>query len=224
MTPSARAIVLFGDVVDSRLDAGATAYLRSLRADLDAAYPRPDRLAAFGFTQGDELQGLLAVDADPFVAVARAALRPDARAMRWAIVVGAVEEGSGPATERTGPAFHAARDLLAEARTRREGLVVRTGDPAADALLDDIAPLGPTLLDDLTARQREVGRLILLDGLRRSEAAGRLQVSRATVSVIADRGRIRQLGQLMHGLLTIFRDGVARSVSRPQPAADGSPP
>ena len=74
----------------------------SLCADLEAAYPREARLASFGFTQGDEIQGLLAPDADPFLAVLRGALRPDARKLRWAFVAGEVEPGSGPATERTG--------------------------------------------------------------------------------------------------------------------------
>jgi hypothetical protein len=36
-------------------------------------------------------------------------------------------------------------------------------------------------------------------------------VTRATVSVIADRGRIRHLEGLAAGLATIFRDGVARA-------------
>jgi predicted DNA-binding protein (UPF0251 family) len=203
--------VLFGDVVESRRDPGSTAWLRALRTELDAAFPRARRLAPFAFTQGDELQGLLASDEDPFVAVMRAALEPDARSLRWAIVWGEVEPGTGPATERTGPAFRAARDVLAELRTRRDGLKAVTGDPAADALLDDLGPLLAELLDRLTARQREVGRLLLIDQLRQSEAAGRLGVSRATVSVMVDRAGIRHLQRLARTLAMIFRDGVARS-------------
>jgi predicted DNA-binding protein (UPF0251 family) len=203
--------VLFGDVVESRRDPGSTAWLRALRTELDAAFPRTRRLAPFAFTQGDELQGLLASDEDPFVAVMRAALEPDARSLRWAIVWGEVEPGTGPATERTGPAFRAARDVLAELRIRRDGLKAVTGDPAADALLDDLGPLLAELLDRLTARQREVGRLLLVDQLRQSEAAGRLGVSRATVSVMADRAGIRHLQRLARTLAVIFSDGVARS-------------
>jgi hypothetical protein len=77
------AIVLFGDVVDSRRDAGASDYLRALREDLDASYAA-ERLASAGFTQGDEIQLLLAPGADPFRAVVRAALDPEARELRWA--------------------------------------------------------------------------------------------------------------------------------------------
>ena len=51
-----------------------------------------------GLTQGDELQLLLAPGADPFRAVLRAGLHPDALPMRWAIVAGGIDPGSGPAT------------------------------------------------------------------------------------------------------------------------------
>lgn len=213
MTALLPATVLFGDVVDSRRDAGASGFLRSLRDELEAAYGA-DRLAPAGFTQGDEVQVLLAPGADPFRAVVRAALRPDARGLRWAVVAGAVEPGPGPATERSGPAFHAAREAIERAKVRREGLVATTGDPGADALLAELGPLLPALLAELTPRQREVGRLLLVDGMRRAEAAERLHVSRATVSVIADRGRIRHLGRLASSLATIFRDGVARAAGR----------
>ena len=204
------ATVLFGDVVDSRRDPGASAFLRSLREELDASTAH-ERLAPAGFTQGDEIQLLLTSGADPFRIMLRAALHPDARGLRWAVVAGLVEPGSGPATERTGPAFRAARVLLERGKAHRDGLVAMTGDPAADELLADLGPLLPTLLGELTLRQREVGRLLVVDGLRQAEAADRLGVSRATVSVIADRGRIRHLQGLAAGLSTIFRDGVTRA-------------
>jgi RNA polymerase sigma factor (sigma-70 family) len=210
VTAQVPAIVLFGDVVDSRRDAGAAAFLRGLRDDLDTAYGS-ERLAPAGFTQGDEVQLLLAPDADPFRGVVRAALHPRARELRWAVVAGDVDRGSGPATERNGPAFRAARDLLERAKTRREGMAAVTGDPRADALLADLAPLLPALLSELTARQREITRLLLVDGLRRSEVAERLRVSRATVSVIADRARARHLERLSAALATLFRDGVTRA-------------
>jgi hypothetical protein len=222
MTAPATGIVLFGDVVDSRQDPGSTAWLRSLRSDLDGAYPRPERLAAFGFTQGDEVQGLLGLTADPFRGVLRAGLRPDARALRWAIVAGGIEPGSGPATERTGTAFHVAREALARAKAQRLGLVAITGDAATDALLADLGPLLPALLDELTPRQREIGRLIVVDELRRAEAAERLHVSRATVSVVADRGRVRHLQGLARAMATLFADGAARSRGGVRRAGAGS--
>ena len=218
MTDLLPATVLFGDVVDSRRESGASDFLRRLRDDLDGAYAA-ERLAATGFTQGDEVQLLLAPGSDPFRAIIRGALLPDARGLRWACVAGLVEPGTGPATERNGPAFHAARDLLERAKVRREGLVAVTGDPAADALLADLGPLLPALLGELTPRQREVARLLLVDGLRRADAAERLGISRATVSVIADRGRVRHLGRLATALASIFRDGVARAAE----ATGGSP-
>src|SRR5262249_9965642 len=140
-------LVLFGDVIRSRRDApAATSWLRTLRADLQDAYPAGERLADFEFTQGDELQGLLQPDADPTKAVIRAALHPAAMpdgdadiAMRWVIVRGAVDAGSGPATQRSGPAFVAARERLAVAGARRERVAAVAGNPGADELLEGLA-------------------------------------------------------------------------------------
>jgi RNA polymerase sigma factor (sigma-70 family) len=210
MTALVPATVVFGDVVGSRDDPGTPEFLRALRDDLEAAYGSR-RLAPSGFTQGDELQLLLSPGADPFQAVLRAALRTDARGLRWAIVAGDVLTGSGPATERTGPAFLAARELLERAKTRRLGLLATTGDPSADALLDELGPVLAELLDELTDRQREVARLILVEDLRRADAADRLGVSRATVSVIAARARVRHLAALASALARTFREGVERA-------------
>ncbi len=202
-------IVVFGDVVASRRDpAGSTAWLRALVAELDAAYAGA-RLAPFDFTQGDELQGLLRPAADPLLAVLRAALHPQARPMRWAVVIGVVEGGSGPATQRAGPAFLAARQALGRARLQRVGFVAETGEPRADRLLADLAPLLAEHLDGLTVRQREVARLALLDGLRQAEIADRLGIARATVTVIAARARLRSLGRLTTALRTLLAEGAA---------------
>ena len=199
------AVVLFGDVIRSRLDASAaTAWLRVLTADLTTAYPADAILAPFEFTQGDELQGLLAATADPTIAILRAALHPDAVPMRWVVVAGAVDPGHGPATQRSGPAFIAARERLTTAAARRERLAVVSGDPATDELLDGIAPLLGELLAELTDRQREIAWPILVEGLRRSEAAERLGVSRATVSVAADRAHLRSLGSLARVVRTLL--------------------
>lgn len=202
--------MLFGDVVGSRRNSrAATAWLRTLAADLDAAYPRKERLAAFEFTQGDELQGLLAPAADPTRAVLRAALHPDRRRMRWIVVAGEVDPGRGPATQRTGPAFLRARERAEAPATRRDRLLMTSGDPPTDALLDDLAPLLAELLDDLTDRQRVVARLVLVEGLRRSEVAARLAVSRATVSVVAERAHLRSIGRLAGRISALFASGVA---------------
>jgi len=201
-------IVIFGDVVRSRRDAtGSTVWLRTLAAELAEAVPPSDRLADFEFTQGDELQGLLAPGVDPFPAILRASLHPDRRPMRWVAVAGEVDPGRGPATQRTGPAFLRARGRLTEAAARRDGLLVESGHPPTDALLDDVAPLLAELIGDLTARQRVVARLLLVDGLRQSEAAVRLDVSRATVSVAADRAHVRSIGRLADALARLLRDG-----------------
>jgi hypothetical protein len=201
-----RAIVVFGDVVRSRRDtAAATAWLRTISRDLASAYPADARLAPFGFTQGDELQGLLKPHADPMVAVIRGSLHGDARPMRWVIVAGEVDPGRGPATERSGPAFITARERLVAAVTRRERVTVVSGDPATDGLLEGLGPILGELLADLTDRQREVAWPILVEGLRRSEAAERLGVSRATVSVAADRAHLRSIRELARVIRTLLQ-------------------
>jgi RNA polymerase sigma factor (sigma-70 family) len=180
------AIVLFGDVVDSRrAPAAASAWLRQLCFELERQY-EGERLASFAFTQGDEL----------------------ARPMRWAVVHGVVERGEGPATEWGGDAFVQARQLIETARRQRDGLLMVTGDARIDELLADVAPVLAELLRDLSARQRTVARLALLEGLRQAEVADQLDVSRATVSVTYGRARVRSIERMAAAVRTIFRIGV----------------
>src|SRR3954470_11465381 len=214
------ALVLFGDVIRSRRNApAATAWLRTLRIDLQAAYRPDERLAAFEFTQGDELQGLLKPSADPMRAVVRASLHPAAMpasgrdiAMRWAIVRGEVDRGRGPATQRSGPAFVVARERLAAASARRDRVAIASGDAPTDELLDGLGPLLGELLADLTRRQREIAWPILVEGLRRSDAAARLNVQRATVWAAAARAHlrgIRDVTDVIRTLLARVTDGAA---------------
>ena len=189
----------------SRRDApGATGWLRILAADLNAAYRDADRLAPFEFTQGDELQGLLAPGSNPLIAILRGTLHPEARPMRWVLVAGEVDPGRGPATQRSGPAFVAARERLAHANARRDRVSIVSGDAPTDDLLDGLAPLLGELLADLTERQRVIAWLVLVDGLRRSEAADRLRVSRATISVAAERAHLRSIGELARALQVLL--------------------
>ncbi|MGH2466385.1 MAG: sigma factor-like helix-turn-helix DNA-binding protein [Candidatus Limnocylindrales bacterium] len=202
--------VLIGDVVDSRVDlAGASGWIRRLSAELSAIAPQ-EQAAPFDFTQGDEVQGLLGRTADPFRYVLHAALHAAAPGMRWVIVTGSVEAGEGSATRRTGEAFVAARALIGEAKRRHDALLARSGDPAADALLDDLAPVLASSLAAMTARQRLIARLMLLEGCRQADVAARLGVSRATVSVAYARGRVRDAERLLRATRHIFQDGLAR--------------
>jgi DNA-binding CsgD family transcriptional regulator len=200
-----RALVLFGDVIRSRRDApAATDWLRTLAADLNAAYTEDERLAPFEFTQGDELQGLLAPGANPLTAILRGTLHPEARPMRWVVIAGEVDPGRGPATQRSGPAFVAARERLAQANVRRERVAIVSGDGETDDLLEGLGPVLGELLADLTQRQRQIAWLILVDGLRRSDVAERLHVSRATISVAADRAHLRSIGELARVLRVLL--------------------
>src|SRR5207244_3531420 len=200
-----RGIVLFGDVVESRDDPeAASAWLRTLCALLEGIYAPADRLALFGFTQGDEIQGLLALSADPFAAILVGSLHEQALPMRWSVAAGAIAPGRGPATERSGPAFLLAREELATAKARRDPVHVSTGEAGADRLLDGLAPILGEMLADLTVRQRRVAWLMLVEDLRQAEVAERLRVSRATVSVAHARGHIRSIGRLLAALRAIF--------------------
>jgi len=197
-------LVVFGDVVGSRRDsAAASAWLREVVAELNEACAA-DLQAEFAFTQGDELQGLLAAAADPFAAMLRAALSPGSRKLRWAVVRGGVDAGEGPAIERTGEAFLAARGLLDAARAGRERLVISTGRPDADGLLNDMAPALVDLLDGLTPTQRAVARLAVIEGLRQSEVAERVGKRRATVSVSFARAKVVPLERLVSAMRRIY--------------------
>lgn len=188
--------VLFGDVIGSKkARVEAAVWLRALVAELDDVYGA-DKIAPFGFTQGDEVQGLLPVTADPLSAVLHAALGEGPLPVRWACIRGAIDPGDGPATERTGPAFQSARVAIEAARAGRERLVIRTGRADADELLDGMAPAMAELLGTLTARQKVVARMALVDGLRQSEIAERLKVRRATISVSFARARVTPLARL----------------------------
>ena len=205
---SSPALVIFGDVVGSRRDStGSSAWLRDLVAELNDAYAAL-KLADFGFTQGDEVQGLLAAEADPLVAVLHAALGIAARPIRWVCIWGGVDPAphGDPATQHTGIAFLQARAAIEEARIGHDRLVIRTGRPDADALLGGMTPALMDLLDDLTPTQRVVARLALIEGLRQSEVAERLNVRRATISVSFARSKITSLQRLVDAIRLVCRN------------------
>jgi len=208
-----RAIVLIGDVVGSPRAPGlGTTWLRRLCAELESGYA-DDRLGPFACTQGDELRGLLSPSADPVRGMLHASLHEEALPMRWAIVHGPIEPGTGPANERTGEAYVLARHLVEAARRRRDGLVMVTGHTASDALLRDLSPVLAELVRGLSSRQRTVARLVLLDGMRQAEVAERLDVSRATVSVTFGRAGIRSIERVASAVRVLFRAGVDASAA-----------
>jgi DNA-binding CsgD family transcriptional regulator len=101
-------------------------------------------------------------------------------AVRWGIGAG---RDDATAISRASEAV-----LLAGERGAEMGCA--TGDPWRDALLADLELALSALLDDLTPRQAEIARLVLVDGARQVEVAQALGVSRATVSVAVARGRL----------------------------------
>jgi hypothetical protein len=181
-------LVLFGDVVGSRRDStGSTSWLRDLVAELD--------------------------DADPMLAILRAALTVPLQKIRWVVVKGPIDPGEGPAIQRTGEAFVTARRAIEVARLGRDRLVIKVGDDESDALLNEMAPALIDMLDGLTQTQRQVARLALIDGLRQSEVAERLGKRRATVSVSFARAKVVPIERLVSAMRRVI--SVSGGGSRP---------
>ena len=209
MNDGEHATVIFADVVHSRREAGvASAWLATLVVELEDEFAG-EVLAPFEFTQGDELQGLIAPGADPFRGVTRGALHPKAMPMRWVVRAGGVDPGRGPATRRTGEAFIEARRMIDAARRQREWLVAETGDPRVDLLLGDVAPVCGEMLYALRDRQRTIAWLELVEGRRRSDIARQLGIARATVSVSARRGHLRSVARLLDACARLYTEGAA---------------
>jgi len=210
-------ICIVGDVIGSRTRATeSTAWLERLRSHLEASHP--ERLAPFEFTQGDEIQGLLPIGADPLAPVLDAMLRPHGPPagvprMRWAIAAGSIDPGAGPATKRTGPAFLVARRLITGAHHDGDGLRCATGDEAADGLLAEVAPVLASLVGRMTDRQREVLHLQVIEGLRQEAIADRLRVTQPAISGILARAGARDVARLTAAVRTLLRDGIRRSLA-----------
>jgi RNA polymerase sigma factor (sigma-70 family) len=207
------AICLIGDVVGSRRSArAATAWLEQLRDRLEARHP--ERLAAFEFTQGDEIQGLLPAGSDALDPVLDALLRPHAGPtgvprMRWAVGVGVVDPGRGPATRRTGEAFLLAREQMTRIHRDGDVLTCATGHPPTDHLLDGIAPVLGSLIDRMTDRQRAVLHLRVIERLRQEDIADRLGISQSAVSGHLSRAGARDVTRLADTVRTLLATGMA---------------
>ena len=214
MTPLVPATVLFGDVVDSRADPGASAFLRALRDELEAAYGEPPARAR-RVHPGRRAP-----------APARARRRPVRRGPARRAPPGGPRaplgggRRRGAAGVRAGDRAHGAR-LHRGARAARAREDAARGPARRDRRSRPRTPCcwtsgrcSPRCSRELTDRQREVARLLLVDGLRRAEAAERLGVSRATVSVIAARGRVRHLAALASPLARTFARGRRAGLAR----------
>ncbi len=212
-----QAIAILGDDIEDRAGGPiGAAGLRALVTKLEAAYPT-ERLGRFVASDG-RVVGLIDGDADPLRAVMVGGLADRAPRIRWALVAGLIGPGRAAAPRRAGALLAEARETIALARARRDHLSVRTGEPGADRLLLGIAPLLTELLDGLSDHQRTVARMILVEGLRQADVADRLGVSRATVSVMYGRGRIRSIERLagvIRAITDAARDALADADADP---------
>lgn len=218
--PAQRAIAIVGDDIEDRdgtaLDPRRLPPIARL---LDAAYPDA-RMAGFS-TSPSRLVGILVPDADPLIAVLLVGLLDGHPRVRWSIVEGELATGRSRAPGRAAALLRQAAEGVVAARARRDRLVIWTGVPGADHLLEALGPLLAELLDELTDRQRSVARMLLVDGLRQADVADVLAVSRATISVMVARGRIRSIDRLAGAVRSVLLaarqaraeggDGVPRS-------------
>jgi hypothetical protein len=188
------------DMVASRRDPErSAAFLARLPAILAGA-AGSGIVRPFVAVRGDEVEGVLSASSDPFRPIVAAALDQAGAGLRWSVVAG---------DRLMAPAMAAA--AIPTLKARRETLVVRTGDPPTDALLADLVPLLGALLGDMTERQRDVARRILVEGRHQAAVAADLGVSRATVSVAVSRGRLRDLERAMRGLHGLCQAGIANA-------------
>lgn len=125
-------------------------------------------------------------------------------AVRWGI--GAGRDDASAATR--------AVSALELARERGIDVGFATGDPWRDALLADLELALAALLDDLTPRQAEIARLILVDGARQVEVALALDVSRATVSVAVARGRLSAIAGVRRAIEAVLAGPPAAAAAR----------
>lgn len=220
MSEASLGIALLGEAVGPRRDPRSSrGWLARLGHELDDHYG-DERLLPFAAAGGVELRGLLRVTADPIAAVLRGALGPEARRMRWAIALGGGESGESLMDEVSGEAFDLARGALERGRRQHDALMLVTSDPAADGLLEALGPVLGDMLARLTARQRTVARLMLVEERRQAEVAEELGVSRATISVNVARSRLRSMARLVAATNAIFASRMpaapAEPLSRPR--------
>ncbi len=214
-TPAVVLAMCAGAVISGDQRGRSDTFLLRLPAILAAA-AGSDVLRPFAASRGDVVEGALRQDADPFKPILAAALEPDGVPLCWAVVADADEVARARAAAE-----------LAELVARDERLVILSGDPLTDALLADLAPVLDALVGDMTSRQRDIARRILVHGRRQAAVAAELGVSRATISVAVARGRVRDLGRAVRGLHGLFLAGiVARDRLKPGPAppAGSGPP
>ena len=210
-------MVLFGDVVHSRRCRRRLPPpgLSSCRLGLDDRY-RDERLAEFEFTQGDEIQGLLAPrpTRSPPCCTPRSNATPARR--RAADALGRSRPAAwirATARRRVEPATRSSGStgIRVPSEPGRMAFAVEPVMRTQTHCSTDWRRCSHRIIDAMTDRQREVARLALVEGLRQSEIADRLGVARATVSVSWARGGVRNLGRLVRAIRAIWSEGVERA-------------
>lgn len=177
-------IAVIGDVVRSRRIRNRTAAqadLQALVAYLNEAL-RPDLLAPFYISRGDEIQALFARGAAIPDLVWQSSSRFE-HPIRFGIGLGTLNTGFGPDPRLTdGPAWWAARAALQSGiRSRRDGGVFRGFGERPDLVLTGFASVLSQLRNRITRRQKDILSL-LRAGSDMAGAAETLGITRQAVS------------------------------------------
>ncbi len=138
---------------------------------------------------GDEVAGLFASASRLYDAVAavRDALHPDAR-LRFVVVKGRVAVASRDIRKVGGLAFKQADDAMERLKKQRGFARWFVGDPVTDAVLNSLTGMSNTLLEGMTAYQRQV-YVLLGNGVSRKDAARKLRKYLQSVSTAARTGK-----------------------------------
>ena len=186
MTKNVNYVALLADVVGSRaLPPKQRAKLQddlrsALRTQVNRRRPwQPHIAAGFAISGGDELEGLLT---DPSIVWEIAHwLRSTFAEVDWIVACarGPITTALAPtAVEVDGPCFHAAREALKHAKTRRQVFVLRGFSPTVDAL----ASYYSALYWSWTPRQRRQASRLRLDGPALDTRKQRLKVHPTAIS------------------------------------------
>jgi hypothetical protein len=191
--PQGLFVAILGDIVSSRQLGGARRmYLqrafRELLADLDHAFA-PALVAKFTITTGDEFEGLIHASSASEVVpdlIWRVEEALATIALRFGIGMGSLDTDIVEDVHSIdGPAFHAAREAIEiAARKSILGGVFRGFGEEHDAILGGIAGVLHHHRFRWSRQQRRLANL-LRRGMRKTEAAGQLKISKQAVSMYA---------------------------------------
>jgi hypothetical protein len=177
-------VAILGDQIRSRLVAERPAELIDIRKWYQEVNVRCASwlTVPFSLSQGDEIQALASSPVDAWEVVEALDTSSRLSTFRYALGIGSI---TTPLAERTwemdGPAFHRARDVMAEAKRQDRWLSVRGLGEQHDAILDGVARALQVIREGWTSRQRQALAVRRQEKLQK-DAARRLGLDPSTMS------------------------------------------